>query len=224
MSYYIPGYIERSFGQMLSSAAKNAGQLAAYLASLGNVDEAKLREAQERVAEKMAAELRRYVVNTFHSAGLTRRTGTLLRALAESEITVSRKGIWVKLPTKLSGEKNKLPRSVHAAAAALKYGAVRQPRTKKKGEAIWDPISGQYRERKFTTGVMGQQARTTFKRAILQGQYKARGKYANMNLGGINVIAPRPTFLRFSPADIRMLNQKQTELLREELRKMGVNL
>jgi hypothetical protein len=204
--------------QSLAPAAAMRG-----LDALSDLTKGQLERILRQVQPGLQAAIRNELLISYGRSGLGNRPrrsreapGKLRAAMMKVEVSFNNYR-WV---IRMAGGDSE---RVYARAGAHRFGAVRQPLTKKKGSLYHEFGSsrGRLLRRKSAAGEFGAAAKRTLKKAVLaghQGPQYGRSKAYSLGQGGVIVVPPKPPFFYLQADQIARLAEVQARLVAAALR------
>jgi len=216
--------LTRAINKFKAVTASPVGALVGQLESFAGL------QGQNILNEVVAAitpVIRKELANSYRASGVNRRTGTLHSVVVDKAIIgATTGGYFVKFGPDAKYAKGK--GKVYAVAGTLKYGAVRQPLNKKKGSFYRDLPTGELRRRKEAAGELGDRAKRTLKRAVLQRKItdnprsKVDAGMKSISAGTISVIPPRKGFFELSPTQQQAIINAALPAIVKALQRRGI--
>lgn len=213
----------RSLQQSASFMFKRASKVKAAVSAIGALTPEQSRAVSGRVAAKLLPFVRSQLEASYQASGMATRSGTLRRASATNAIIeLTPNGFFISMARGAKygrSHTGKAKGNVYAAAYAHKYGAIRQPLTKAKGTLYEDLPTGKMVARKKAAGEYGGRKKRTIKKIAA----KAFSSSGQTDLGkGVHYIPPDPPFFTLSKAQMKLIQERQAQLVKAELAKLGV--
>ena len=220
--------LNASLAKFRAASRPTFTQNLAEVAGLADKGERIARDA----AQALTPAIRAMVRGSYAGSGLKNHTGTLAKAVAGAIVTVGRKKIYVRLAPEIESKSGS---SVYTYGGALQYGAVRQPKIKRR---VYDFPTGKYKY--GNRGALGVRAARTLKKLALGEAVHASGIQSlksgikikslpgyhrrahgteikndtskSVVIGGVVVIKPRP-FFTLTPAQVQNLQATFTKFV-----------